>query len=85
MLRQIDYLTAAEVTLKNAGSLAHRFLRHYIWPLIGALVLLIAGIVVMFVADNAAGVVSGAAAIIAGPRLRLENDRHLAWGRSRAS
>lgn len=66
MLRQIDYLTAAEVTLKNAGSLAHRFLRHYIWPLIGALVLLIVGIVVMFVADDAAGVVSGAAAIIAG-------------------
>jgi hypothetical protein len=66
MLHQIDYLTAAEISLKNAGALAGRFLRHYVWPLVGALALLVVGIVVILVAGNAAGAVSGAAAIIAG-------------------
>ncbi len=66
MLHQVDYLSAAERTLKNAGALARGFLRHYAWPLLGALALLVAGIVVVFVAGNAAGVVSGAAAIVAG-------------------
>jgi hypothetical protein len=66
MLHQTDYLTAGEQLIKNAGALAVRFLRHYIWPCLGALALLIAGIVVMFVAGNPAGIVSGAAAIAAG-------------------
>jgi len=65
-LGQIDYLTAGEETLKNAGSLARRFLRHYLWAVLGALALLIAGIVVMVVSGTAAGIVSGAAAIAAG-------------------
>ena len=65
-LHQIDYLAAGEESLKNAGSLARRFLRHYIWPCLGALALLIAGIVVMIVSGSAAGIVSGAAAIAAG-------------------
>ncbi len=66
MLQQIDYLAAGEQSLKNAGSLARRFLRHYLWACLGALALLIAGIVVMFAAGNPAGIVSGAAAILAG-------------------
>ncbi len=66
MLQQIDYLTAGEQSLKNAGSLARRFLRHYLWACLGALGLLIAGIVVMVVSGSAAGIVSGAAAILAG-------------------
>ena len=65
-LQQIDYLTAGEESLKNAGSLARRFLRHYLWACLGALVLLIAGIAVMLVASNPAGIVSGAVAILAG-------------------
>lgn len=66
MLQEIDYLTAGETSLRNAGSLARRFLRHYVWACLGALLLLIAGIVVMVVSDSAAGIVSGAAAILAG-------------------
>jgi len=65
-LGQIDYLAAGEETLKNAGSLARRFLRHYLWAVLVALALLIAGIVVMVVSGTAAGIVSGAAAIAAG-------------------
>jgi hypothetical protein len=66
MLQQVDYLTAGEDSLKSAGSLARRFLRHYVWPCVGALGLLIAGIVVMVVSGTAAGIVSGAVAIVAG-------------------
>jgi hypothetical protein len=65
-LQQVDYLTAGEQSLKNAGSLARRFLRHYLWACLGALALLIAGIVVILVAGNPAGIVSGAVAILAG-------------------
>ena len=65
-LVQSDYLTAGEESLKNAGALARRFLRHYAWACLGALALLIAGIVLMLVAGNPAGIVSGAAAILAG-------------------
>ena len=65
-LQQIDYLTAGEASLKNAGSLARRFLRHYLWACLGALALLIAGIALMLLAGNPAGIVSGAAAILAG-------------------
>jgi hypothetical protein len=65
-LQQVDYLTAGEESLKNAGALARRFLRHYLWACLGALALLIAGIVVILVAGNAAGIVSGAVAILAG-------------------
>jgi hypothetical protein len=65
-LQQIDYLTAGEESLKNAGALARRFLRHYLWACLGALALLIAGIVVILVAGNPAGIVSGAVAILAG-------------------
>ncbi len=66
LLGQSDYLNAGERVLKNAGALARRFLRHYAWALAGVLALVIVGIVIMFVAGNAAGVVSGAAAIITG-------------------
>ena len=66
MLEQSDYLIASERMLKNAGSLARSFLRHYVWACLGVLALVIAGIVVMFVATSAAGVVSGATAILAG-------------------
>jgi hypothetical protein len=66
LLEQSDYLSAGEDVLKNASALAKRFLRHYLWPLVAAVVLLAAGIAVMFIAGNAAGVVSGAAAIAAG-------------------
>ncbi|HEY1520496.1 MAG TPA: hypothetical protein VGF91_28990 [Solirubrobacteraceae bacterium] len=66
VLEQSDYIGAGERMLKNAGSLARRFLRHYWWACLVVLLLLVAGIVVMFVVDNAAGVVSGAAAILAG-------------------
>ncbi len=65
-LQQIDYLTAGEESLKNAGSLTRRFLRHYLWACLGALALLIAGIVVILLAGNPAGIVSGAVAILAG-------------------
>jgi hypothetical protein len=65
-LAQIDYLTAGEISLKNAGSLARRFLRHYAWACLAALALLVAGIVVILVAGNPAGIVSGAVAILAG-------------------
>jgi len=65
-LQQIDYITAGEESLKNAGSLARRFLRHYLWACLGALALLIVGIVVILVAGNPAGIVSGAVAILAG-------------------
>jgi hypothetical protein len=65
-LGQIDYLIAGEESLKNAGLLARRFLRHYVWAFLGALALLVAGIFVMLVAANPAGIVSGAAAILAG-------------------
>lgn len=66
VLEQSDYLIASERMLKNAGSLARSFLRHYVWACLGVLALVIAGIVVMFVATSAAGVVSGATAILAG-------------------
>jgi hypothetical protein len=66
LLGQSDYLTAGERVLKNAGALARRFMRHYVWAIVGVVALLVVGIVVMFVAGNAAGVVSGAAAIITG-------------------
>jgi hypothetical protein len=65
-LQQVDYLPAGEESLKNAGSLARRFLRHYVWACLGALALLVAGIVVILVAGNPAGIVSGAVAILAG-------------------
>ncbi len=66
VLEQSDYLTAGERMLKNAGSLARRFLRHYVWACLGVLTLVVAGIAVMFLASSAAGVVSGATAILAG-------------------
>jgi hypothetical protein len=66
LLGQSDYLTAGERVLKNAGDLARRFMRHYVWAIVGVVVLLVAGIAIMFIAGNAAGVVSGAAAIITG-------------------
>jgi hypothetical protein len=66
VLEQTDYIGAGERMLKNAGSLARRFLRHYWWACLIVFLLLVAGITVMFVVDDAAGVVSGAAAILAG-------------------
>jgi hypothetical protein len=66
VLEQSDYLTAGERVIQNAGSLARRFLRHYIWACVAAVLLFAAGIVVMFVVGSAAGVVSGATAILAG-------------------
>ena len=66
VLEQIDYIGAGERMLKNAGALARRFLRHYAWACLAVFLLVVAGIVVMFVASSAAGVVSGAAAILTG-------------------
>lgn len=66
MLEQSDYVIAGEHVLKNAGGLARRFLRHYWWACLIVLALFAAGIVIMFVVDNAAGVLSGAVTVLAG-------------------
>lgn len=66
MLEQSDYLTAGERVIQNASSLGWRFVRHYAWICAALLVLFAAGIVVMFVVGTAAGVVSGAVAIVTG-------------------
>ena len=66
VLEQTDYISAGERLLKNAGALARRFLRHYLWACLAVFLLLAPGIAVIFVAGNAAGIFSGAAAVLTG-------------------
>jgi hypothetical protein len=64
MLEISDYVAAGEKLLQSTARLAKPVLKHHAPELIGAVVLFVAGIVVMLTTDDAAGIVSGAGVII---------------------
>jgi hypothetical protein len=64
MLEISDYVAAGESLLQSTARLAKPVLRHHAPLLAAAVVLFVAGIVVMLAADDAAGIVSGAGVIL---------------------
>jgi hypothetical protein len=64
MLEMRDYVSAGECVLKSTARLAKPVLRHHAPLLITAVLLFVAGIAVMLIADDAAGIVSGAGVIL---------------------
>jgi hypothetical protein len=64
MLEISDYVAAGESLLRGTARLAKPVLRHHAPVLIGAVVLFVAGIVVMLITDDPAGIVSGAGVIL---------------------
>jgi hypothetical protein len=64
-LETSDYLHAAEGMLRQSAALAMRFLKHYWWLVLLIVVLFVAGIVVVAISSRPAGVVAGAASILA--------------------
>jgi hypothetical protein len=64
MLEISDYVAAGESLLQSTARLARPVLKHHAPVLIAAVVLFVAGIVVMLVTDDAAGIVSGAGVIL---------------------
>jgi hypothetical protein len=64
MLEISDYVAAGENLLKSTGQLAKPVLKHHAPVLIAAVALFIAGIVVMLITDDPAGIVSGASVIL---------------------
>jgi hypothetical protein len=64
MLEMRDYVSAGECVLKSTGRLAKPVLKHHAPLLIAAALLFLAGIAVMLITDDAAGIVSGAGVIL---------------------
>jgi hypothetical protein len=64
MLEISDYVAAGEKLLQSTARLAKPVLRHHLAVLIAAVVLFVAGIVVMLATDDPAGIVSGAGVIL---------------------
>jgi hypothetical protein len=64
MLEISDYVAAGENLLQSTARLAKPVLKHHAPVLIAAVVLFVAGIVVMLTTDDPAGIVSGAGVIL---------------------
>jgi hypothetical protein len=64
MLEISDYVAAGENLVQSTARLAKPVLKHHAPVLIAAVVLFVAGIVVMLTADDPAGIVSGAGVIL---------------------
>ena len=64
MLEISDYVAAGEKLLQSTARLAKPVLKHHVAVLIAAVVLFVAGIVVMLTTDDPAGIVSGAGVIL---------------------
>jgi hypothetical protein len=66
MLEISDYVAAGESLLQSTARLAKPVLKHHAPLLIAAVVLFVAGIAVMLITDDPAGIVSGAGVILTG-------------------